>query len=111
MKKFWEYVDDYDGDWDKSHTPIRINRGRYRGMVYVYGRVEFPTSLNEKGRLNLKFSYQILENPKSKTISRNLIDTMGDILVEIIDENCEDMEATTPAQEMRKYEPEEYNLD
>lgn len=97
MKPLWEYVEKKEG-WDPNHTPIRINRGRYSGMIYVYGRVQFPDKLEGARKLNLKFTYQILENPKNRKITQKFIDHIGGILVEIMDKECENLEPVTQSE-------------
>ena len=74
-KKIYEFVDIGD-----DTTGVKIIKGKYKGMVWEYGKVSFDEGEN----LNLQFDYTVLENPNKIKKSDKLHTTMGDILVEII---------------------------
>lgn len=67
-------------DIEDDTTGVKITKGKYKGMVWTYGKVSFDEGEN----LNLRFDYTVLENPNKIKKSDKLHTTMGDILVEII---------------------------
>ena len=68
-------------DVGELSTGIKINEGKYKGMMWEYGKV----TLDEKSEeLKLSFDYNIIENPNEIVVDEILYRLMGDILVEII---------------------------
>lgn len=64
---------------------IRIRNGRYKGLVYHYGRVAMPKLPD--GRVKLEFHFTVVENPKKlDTEEKMLHKLLGDILVILLDE-------------------------
>lgn len=64
---------------------IRIRNGRYKGLVYHYGRVAVPELPD--GRMKLEFHFNVVENPKGfDTDEKMLHKLMGDILVSLLEE-------------------------
>ena len=70
-----------------------ITKGKYTGIIYQYGRVSVAEKENEDGNLPLSFDYNVLDynNLKEEDIhsSVEFKNTLGDILVEILDEQLE----------------------
>lgn len=63
---------------------IRIARGKYKGLIYHYGRVE----TNTEDVPTLRFEYQVIEPAAGKLCDeRNseVVELLGDILVDIMD--------------------------
>tara|TARA_B100000767_G_C19295130_1_gene341129 strand:- start:38 stop:400 length:363 start_codon:yes stop_codon:yes gene_type:complete len=70
-------------------TCIGINTGMYKGVVYKYGKVTLGEP-DEKKDLPFRFEYDILDNnglDKSQ-FDEVFFKQIGDILVEIIDEQA-----------------------
>ena len=64
---------------------IRIRNGRYKGLVIHYGRVAMP--MMDDGRAKLEFHFTVIDNPKGlPTDEKKLHKLLGDILVELLDE-------------------------
>ena len=66
---------------------IGIKKGKFHGVVYKYGKVSFGEE-NDDGHLPFKFEFDILENnglPRD-VFDKEFFTYIGDILVEIIDE-------------------------
>ena len=64
---------------------FRIRNGRYKGLVWHYGRVAMP--ILPDGRAKLEFHYTVVENPKDiDTDEKKLHKMLGDILVLLLDE-------------------------
>lgn len=77
----WSYV-------EKSDTPfcsIRINQGPYKGLVYYYGRVQFSPPGTD-GPIKMKFEYTVIESPKGFQETQEVVDFLGEILSQIIEE-------------------------
>ncbi len=70
------------GEHDDQVTPIKIIKGKYEGLVYCYGKTRF---LEEDNNLRCNFTYEIIENPKNFIEDKELIDMMGEILIEILE--------------------------
>ena len=69
-------------DISSHFTGIEILEGEYEGCVYHYGKTQL---IEEDDYMRVKFDYTIVENPNSKLEDQNFINCMGDILVEILD--------------------------
>jgi len=82
LKNKWEYVILPDV---KDAVCVQINKGTYKGLVYSYGKVQFAGPPTEEGKLNVRFEYTIHKNPKDIKESPELVNFLGDLLVEIIE--------------------------
>ena len=69
---------------------ILIDSGKYNGIIYQYGKVSVPEEENEDGNMPLSFKYNILDynghTKESLEESPDFANVLGDILVEILDE-------------------------
>lgn len=68
-----------------DQTCIGINKGKFAGVVYKYGKV---TPIEKDGSLTMRFEYDIIENnaiPRDQ-FGEEFFKLIGDILMEIIDE-------------------------
>lgn len=84
-----------DIDWSYSipkdegtTVHIRINTGKYKDVVYQYGKVGFEEQ--EDGSVYLKFVYNIVDSPIKKEEleeSMEFKNHIGDILTTIISQN------------------------
>ena len=79
---------------DKDNwTSILITKGDYEGVVYRYGRVSVAEKENDEGNLPLSFKFNVLDynnhNEEELNASVEFKDTIGDILVEILDKQLE----------------------
>ena len=69
-----------DGD---DFTCIKLLEGKYKGIIYKYGKVGFAKEEKPNGTLPMKFDYDIIFNPHEKDIDKQeFIDYIGDILIE-----------------------------
>jgi len=62
---------------------VKILEGPYKDMMWQYGKIKFDEI--DDG-LSVNFTYQIEENPNEIEENQGLINFMGDILMEILDE-------------------------
>ena len=74
-------------------TSILITKGDYEGVIYRYGRVSVAEKENDEGNLPLSFKFNVLDynnhNEEELNASVEFKDTIGDILVEILDKQLE----------------------
>ena len=75
-------VDDY--------SCIKLTEAPYSDIIYTYNNVKFASEENAQGKLPLKFTYEIKKNPNNvDTESEVFRQYIGDILVEVIEEQLE----------------------
>ena len=72
---------------------IMLTNGEYEGVIYQYGKVSVPEGEDENGNMPLSFKYNIVDynghDEKDLESSKDFKNTLGDILVEILDEQLE----------------------
>ena len=65
---------------------IKLLEGKYKGVIYKYGKVGFAKEENPDGTLPMKFDYDIIFNPHETSIDKQeFIDYIGDILIELME--------------------------
>ena len=79
---------------DEDFASIMIKDGKFKDVIYNYGKVSIPEedNLNEDGTLPFRFEYNIIDNvgiPREE-FGEEFFVLIGDILVEIIDEQLEE---------------------
>jgi len=72
----------------EDHTCIKLTEGEYKDVIFKYGNVGVGKDEKPDGTLPLIFDYTIVKNPHDKDLLDNqaFIDYIGDILVELLDE-------------------------
>ena len=76
-----------DGD---DFSCIKLLEGKYKGIIYKYGKVSFAKDEKPDGTLPMKFDYDIIFNPHETNIDKqDFIDYIGDILIEIMEKQVE----------------------
>ena len=89
MPKNYTFVSKGDDDW----ASVMIKDGKYEGIIYQYGKVSVAESEDENGNMPLSFKYNIIDysghNQEDLESSVEFKNTLGDILVEILDEQLE----------------------
>ena len=69
---------------------IKLTEGPFSEIIYTYTNVKFASEENAQGKLPLKFTYEIKKNPNNvDTESEDFRQYIGDILVEVIEEQLE----------------------
>ena len=67
----------------EDFTCIKILEGKFKGIIYKYGKVGFAKDENPDGTLPMKFDYDIIFNPHETNIDKqDFIYYIGDILIE-----------------------------
>ena len=79
---------------EDKQASLRISEGKFEGVVYSYGKVVLPVEqkINDEGNLPFKFEYSILDNANidRKEFGKDFFKIIGDILVDIIDEQLQE---------------------
>ena len=83
---------------DEDFASIMIKDGKFKDVIYNYGKVSIPEedNLNEDGTLPFRFQYTIIDNvgiPR-ENFGEDFFTFIGDILVDIIDEQSEEDNVT-----------------
>tara|TARA_B100000513_G_scaffold191702_1_gene117297 strand:- start:479 stop:772 length:294 start_codon:yes stop_codon:yes gene_type:complete len=89
MPENYTYVSRGQEQW----ASIMITKGEYEGVIYQYGRVSVAEEENEDGTMPLSFDYNVIDqnghNKEKLDSSVEFKNILGDILVEILDEQLE----------------------
>jgi hypothetical protein len=78
---------------NEDFASIMIKDGKFKDVIYNYGKVSIPEedNLNEDGTLPFSFEYTIIDNvgiPR-ENFGEDFFTLIGDILVDIINEQSE----------------------
>jgi|SRR6056300_1518162 hypothetical protein len=66
---------------------VRLLEGQYDGVIYKYDKVAFEPKPLDSGDIPLRFTYDIMVNPKKVDVeSTDFKNYIGDILIEIVEE-------------------------
>ena len=79
---------------EEDFASIMIKDGKFKDVIYNYGKVSIPEedNLNEDGTLPFRFEYNIIDNvgvPREE-FGEEFFTLIGDILVDIIHEQSEE---------------------
>ncbi len=90
IKNRYMFVSQENEDW----ASIMIKDGKFKDVIYNYGKVSIPEedNLNEDGTLPFRFEYTIIDNvgiPRDN-FDEEFFTLIGDILVDIIHEQSEE---------------------
>ena len=88
MKKMYEYDETVSVGMNEQ-VPIRIMEGKYKDIVYQYGTIKF---IEEDDNLRCNFNYNIIENPNDIEEDQNFVNQLGEILVEVLNDEMEETE-------------------
>ena len=85
-----KYVFAQKGNAD--YSSIKLTEGKFKDVIYHYGKVSFASEENADGKLPMKFDYTIDKNPNDIDLLDNqeFIDYIGDILIELLEQKVED---------------------
>ena len=73
---------------------VKLLDGQYEGIIYKYNKVAFETEKLDSGDIPLRFTYDIMTNPnKEDILSADFRNYIGDILVEIVDQQLKEGKA------------------
>ena len=77
---------------DAKFASVMIKNGKFKDVIYNYGKVSLPEEEDENGNMPFRFEYNIIDNvgiPREE-FGEEFFTLIGDILVEIIDEQLEE---------------------
>ena len=79
---------------DEDFASIMIKDGKFKDVIYNYGKVSIPEedNLNEDGTLPFSFEYTIIDNVgiSREDFGEEFFILIGDILVDIIDDQLKE---------------------
>ena len=74
---------------------IKLLDGQYEGIIYKYDKVAFEKAPLDGSDIPLRFTYDIMANPNKEEIeSEDFRNYIGDILVEIVNQQLEEGKIT-----------------
>ena len=75
-----------------DYSSIKLTEGKFKDVIYHYGKVSFAHEENADGKLPMKFDYTIDKNPNDMDLLDNqeFIDYIGDILLELLEQKVKD---------------------
>ena len=75
-----------------EYSSIKLTEGKFKDIIYHYGKVSFAPEEDADGKLPMKFDYTVDKNPNDTDLLDNqeFIDYIGDILIELLDEKVKD---------------------
>jgi len=85
----YQLIETNDNKDSLINTAIEITEGEYAGTKWLYGKAYFNQTDN--GQMIMKFEYELLDEEVDQA-SPELIDIMGDILVEILEKEVAPVE-------------------
>jgi hypothetical protein len=72
----------FDDDSKIQPVPVIMTEGKYEGLRFQYGRISFDEK--EEDNMCLTFDYNIIDNPNNIKEDKELVDAMGNILMDVI---------------------------
>ena len=75
-----------------DYSSIKLTEGKFKDVIYHYGKVSFAPEENADGKLPMKFDYTVDKNPNNLILldNKEFIDYIGDILLELLEEKLKD---------------------
>ena len=75
-----------------DYSSIKLTEGKFKDVIYHYGKVSFAPEENADGKLPMKFDYTVDKNPNDMDLLDNqeFIDYIGDILLELLEQKVKD---------------------
>ena len=75
-----------------DYSSIKLTEGKFKDVIYHYGKVSFAPEENADGKLPMKFDYTVDKNPNNLILLDNeeFIDYIGDILLELLEQKVKD---------------------
>ena len=74
---------------------VKLLSGKYEEVIYKYDKVAFEQKPLETGEVPLRFTYDIMINPKNvDVLGEDFKNYIGDILVEIVEQQLKEGKVT-----------------
>jgi len=71
---------------------VKIISGKYAGLIYSYGKVQFAETGNPDGKMAVRFEYNAFNNPDASNDNwqdGHFIDFIGGILIDILQDEVD----------------------
>ena len=78
----------FDDSSGMQPVPIIVTEGKCEGVKIQYGRIAFD---EQEDSMALKFDYNLMENPNKLEEDQEFINTLGEILVNILEEEIKEV--------------------
>ena len=77
---------------DAKFASVMIKDGKFKDVIYNYGKVSLPEEEDENGNMPFRFEYNIIDNVgiSRENFGEDFFTLIGDILVDIIHEQSEE---------------------
>ena len=97
----YEFIE-YESQDENLDGALKVIDGDFKDLVYRYGLVQFKEN---SGQMIMNFQFEILENPNEINTEENgdLINYMGDVLCEIMEEELQN------PKDVVEYEEEQFD--
>ena len=81
---------------DAKFASVMIKDGKFKDVIYNYGKVSLPEEEDENGNMPFRFEYNIIDNVgiSRDNFGEDFFTLIGDILVDIIHEQSEEDNVT-----------------
>tara|TARA_Y100000296_G_scaffold2637_1_gene3750 strand:- start:1470 stop:1781 length:312 start_codon:yes stop_codon:yes gene_type:complete len=90
IKNKYTFVSQKEDQW----ASIMITEGKFKDVIYKYGKVSIPEEENKNadGTLPFQFEYDIVDNVgiSREEFTEDFFTLIGDILIDIIDEQIKE---------------------
>ena len=80
----------FDDESKIQPVPIIITEGKCEGLRFQYGRISFDEKT--EGNMSLSFDYNIIDNPNNIKEDQEFIDTLGKLLVDVIEVELDEVD-------------------
>ena len=89
-KKSRRYV--FSQQEGKDYSCVKLTEGKFKDVIYHYGKVGFAKEENEQGKLPMKFDYNVIKKPNDVDTLDNqeFLDFICDILLELLEQKVKD---------------------
>jgi len=77
---------------NEDFASIMIKDGKFKDVIYNYGKVSMPEEEDENGNMPFRFEYNIIDNVgiSREEFGEEFFILLGDILVDIIDDQLKE---------------------
>ena len=80
----------FDDSIGMQPVPIIVTEGKCEGIKVQYGRIAFDEN-EQEDKMELKFDYNLMENPNELEEDQEFINILGGILVNILEEEIKEV--------------------
>ena len=74
--------------WESDRYAVKVTGGRYKGIVFLPGRVQFQENESQE-TATFRFDYNVIENPKNREVDKKMESFIGDVIIDLLDKELE----------------------